>query len=447
MNPNEKITAFGVDRDDNTVEKITATRKEWQRLMNTTNEFAGDDTKVKLEDVDKELATWTTEDVDAQCSHYFVSGDFAPSKDSTFYDIGVLKDSVNKDNLKVTSVPDKTLFSELYYPDDLENGKEYHRYYSLERPISLGTYPKEEQKPTNIVNFGIREDIGNGQKAWGYIDYSKPLTEQEIFDYDLQKEKVIQPKDKELTNLAKYADRLVNDYQLDGSRGQEARYSEKSNYNNGKYGGEIVDEDTIKITFHDKYENVEGTAKIKISDLENSNPMQKLTDDKSEYLKLRLGEEFGSMLTHPERLKLKLNGKEVNQDELNTDLGNKDYKAIQSARVDLKSIGGQMIQWTNYSAFDKVHHTIQEIGKEKHLNFDGIYHDGLGDDGHSYIKIMERKNARTLKVDMTEAKAYEKNISDEELKENLQKGITKSINHEKQKEQYQQYLSQQGLQR
>lgn len=116
MNPNEKITVFGVDRDDNTVEKITTTRKEWQRMMNTINEFAGNDTKVKLEDVDKELSTWIPEDVDAQCSHYFLSGDFKPSEAFTFNDVGILKDNVNLNKLTVTHIPNKNLFSELYDP-------------------------------------------------------------------------------------------------------------------------------------------------------------------------------------------------------------------------------------------------------------------------------------------------------------------------------------------
>ena len=57
------------------------------------------------------------------------------------------------------------------------------RYYSTQRPITPGSYPKSPFKEVlNIVNFDSRtycEEIG--QKAWGYIEYKMmPIPEKII---------------------------------------------------------------------------------------------------------------------------------------------------------------------------------------------------------------------------------------------------------------------------
>lgn len=62
-----------------------------------------------------------------------------------------------------------------------------HRYYSTQRPVTPGSYPKEQVDC--IVNFPDRvycEEIG--REAWGYIDYRLPLTEQQMMDYELAEE-------------------------------------------------------------------------------------------------------------------------------------------------------------------------------------------------------------------------------------------------------------------
>lgn len=60
------------------------------------------------------------------------------------------------------------------------------RYYSTQRPIAPGTYPKANSKPT-ITNFYegkvYCEEIG--REAWGFIEYSEPITEKEASDYEL----------------------------------------------------------------------------------------------------------------------------------------------------------------------------------------------------------------------------------------------------------------------
>ncbi len=53
------------------------------------------------------------------------------------------------------------------------------RYYSTQRPVAPGTFPKPaNNKVLNIWNFDkpiFCEQVG--REAWGYIDYEKPLTD------------------------------------------------------------------------------------------------------------------------------------------------------------------------------------------------------------------------------------------------------------------------------
>ena len=62
-----------------------------------------------------------------------------------------------------------------------------YRYYSIMRPVSVGTYPKSGcGKVIEIKNFDRREMVDSiGRMAWGYIEYSEPLTEKELSDYEL----------------------------------------------------------------------------------------------------------------------------------------------------------------------------------------------------------------------------------------------------------------------
>ena len=62
------------------------------------------------------------------------------------------------------------------------------RYYSTQRPVDIGTFPKpQDNKVVEIVNFDKRIPVENGtMRAWGYIEYQKPLTEQQADDYELR---------------------------------------------------------------------------------------------------------------------------------------------------------------------------------------------------------------------------------------------------------------------
>jgi len=60
-----------------------------------------------------------------------------------------------------------------------------YRYYSR-RPVDLGTYPKKDGSPVNIVNFDSRVPVEDGKlTAWGYVEYAKPLSRKDADDYEL----------------------------------------------------------------------------------------------------------------------------------------------------------------------------------------------------------------------------------------------------------------------
>jgi len=62
-----------------------------------------------------------------------------------------------------------------------------NRYYSVLRPVSIGTFPAGHNVIA-IDNFEDRVYIpAIDRKAWGYIDFEDTLTEQECYQYDLVK--------------------------------------------------------------------------------------------------------------------------------------------------------------------------------------------------------------------------------------------------------------------
>lgn len=67
-----------------------------------------------------------------------------------------------------------------------ENGR--YRYYSTQRPVDIGTFPKPaDNKPVEIHNYDSRIPVEDGSMlAWGYLEYAKPLTEKEARDYELK---------------------------------------------------------------------------------------------------------------------------------------------------------------------------------------------------------------------------------------------------------------------
>lgn len=59
-----------------------------------------------------------------------------------------------------------------------------YRYYSTERPVAPGTFPKKGN--FNIADYPQKVYINEiGSKAWGHIDYDEPLSDEDIRDYEL----------------------------------------------------------------------------------------------------------------------------------------------------------------------------------------------------------------------------------------------------------------------
>lgn len=62
-----------------------------------------------------------------------------------------------------------------------------YKYYSTQRPVDLGTFPKKPRGPILICNFDKREYVENCCfMAWGYLLYIKPLTAKQASDYELR---------------------------------------------------------------------------------------------------------------------------------------------------------------------------------------------------------------------------------------------------------------------
>lgn len=69
-----------------------------------------------------------------------------------------------------------------------ENGQ--YRYYSTQRPVDFGTFPKPADNPVmEIHNYDTDRRIpveGARFEAWGYIEYQNPLTDKQASDYELK---------------------------------------------------------------------------------------------------------------------------------------------------------------------------------------------------------------------------------------------------------------------
>lgn len=67
------------------------------------------------------------------------------------------------------------------------------KYYSTERPISIGTYPKyKSNKVLNIENFDMKTQVMAVSEfgpviteAWGIIEYENKIPEQAAKQYEL----------------------------------------------------------------------------------------------------------------------------------------------------------------------------------------------------------------------------------------------------------------------
>ena len=77
-----------------------------------------------------------------------------------------------------------------YYVQEVEQApdKETYKYYSTQRPIDIGTYPKSYfNRPIHMDVYFTRQQVpGEAFQAWGAIIYAQPLTDREMRDYELR---------------------------------------------------------------------------------------------------------------------------------------------------------------------------------------------------------------------------------------------------------------------
>lgn len=121
------------------------------------------------------FATWQfTEEGgkrDYYWGHYFsdgdrAAGDFAQRVNEYQRDYGVLPVRVEPEN----AMPER------------------YRYYSTQRPVDIGTFPKpKDNMPLAFINYDQRKEVeGGAMRAWGELIYLHPLTEKQMDDYELK---------------------------------------------------------------------------------------------------------------------------------------------------------------------------------------------------------------------------------------------------------------------
>ncbi len=76
--------------------------------------------------------------------------------------------------------------SNMEYIRSAANKYGWKRYFSIMRPVSLGTAPK--QGMMDFINYDNRMEIQTTYgviQAWAEIYYNRELTEKEMYDYEI----------------------------------------------------------------------------------------------------------------------------------------------------------------------------------------------------------------------------------------------------------------------
>ena len=58
----------------------------------------------------------------------------------------------------------------------------WKKYYSLLRPVSIGTHPKQGMEA--FINYDTRTEI-EGRMVWAELYYSRELTKKELKDFEM----------------------------------------------------------------------------------------------------------------------------------------------------------------------------------------------------------------------------------------------------------------------
>ena len=72
-------------------------------------------------------------------------------------------------------------------PETAKTPYNKYRYYLTERPLQLGAFPQtEDNKPVSVCPFKrkIKHDM-IGKEVFGFVEYDKPLTPDQIYQYEL----------------------------------------------------------------------------------------------------------------------------------------------------------------------------------------------------------------------------------------------------------------------
>ena len=73
-------------------------------------------------------------------------------------------------------------------PDTVKMQRRPLWYYSTQRPVSIGTFPKHtDNPPIRFENYNGRTWVEcNTRLAWGELVYAKPLSDKDLHDYELK---------------------------------------------------------------------------------------------------------------------------------------------------------------------------------------------------------------------------------------------------------------------
>lgn len=65
-----------------------------------------------------------------------------------------------------------------------QSSKKYnwHKYYSIMRPVSIGTHPKNGMM--DFINYDTRTEV-NGHMVWAELYYNRELTQKETEDFEM----------------------------------------------------------------------------------------------------------------------------------------------------------------------------------------------------------------------------------------------------------------------
>lgn len=61
----------------------------------------------------------------------------------------------------------------------------WYKYYSIMRPVSIGTHPKDGMM--DFINYDIKKEI-NGHMVWAELYYNRELTQKEMEDFEIMRE-------------------------------------------------------------------------------------------------------------------------------------------------------------------------------------------------------------------------------------------------------------------